>query len=178
MGERVDRFQEFVDLLLRLRAEDDVTASGRWFSTAGARTLPPLRRTPYVVAANGPRSLRYAARVGDGWVTTGPTVDTVEAWFAGLEKARQVYEAELSALGRIGDDLPRYLLLDSAPHLSAVGRVSLSSVDFFTELVGRAGQLGFTDVVTHWPRTDEPYAASTDVLEAVARDVIPALQAS
>ena len=176
VGERVERFQEFVDLLLRLRAEDHVTDEGRWFSTAGARTLPPLQRTPYVVAANGPRSLRYAARVGDGWVTTGPTVDTVEEWFAGLDKARQVYEAELSALERTGDDLPRYLLLDSAPHLSAAGRVSLSSVDFFTELVGRAGELGFTDVVAHWPRSEEPYAASTAVLEAVASDVIPGLQ--
>ena len=175
--ERVDRFQEFVDLLVRLREEDHVDADGRWFSTADARTLPTLRRTPYVVAANGPRSLRYAARVGDGWVTTGPTVDGVDAWFAGLDEARTVYEAELAALGRSGDDLPRFLLLDSAPHLSAAGRVSLSSVEFFTDLVGRAAELGFTDVVTHWPRPDEPYAATTAVLEAVASDVIPGLQA-
>ncbi len=178
VGERVDRFQEFVDLLLRLRAEDDVTAQGRWFSTAGARTLPRLRRTPYVVAANGPRSLRYAARVGDGWVTTGPTVDSVEAWFAGLDEARRVYEAELAVLDRSEDDVPRYLLLDSAPHLSPAGRVSLSSVDFFTDLVGRAAELGFTDVVTHWPRDDEPYAASMAVLERVASDVIPGLRSS
>ncbi len=176
VGERVDRFQEFVDLLVRLRDEDHVGASGRWFSTEDARTLPTLARTPYIVAANGPRSLRYAARVGDGWVTTGPTVDGVEAWFAGLDEARTVYERELDALGRSDAGLPRYLLLDSAPHLSAAGRVSLSSVGFFTELVGRAGELGFTDVVTHWPRSEEPYAASTAVLEAVASTVIPGLQ--
>jgi alkanesulfonate monooxygenase SsuD/methylene tetrahydromethanopterin reductase-like flavin-dependent oxidoreductase (luciferase family) len=172
--ERVDRFQEFVDLLVRLRDDDHVSSEGRWFSTADARTLPALRRTPYLVAANGPRSLRYAARVGDGWVTTGPTVDSVEAWFAGLDEAREVYEAELAAQGRDGG--PRYLLLDAAPHLSAAERVSLSSVGFFTELVGRAGELGFTDVVTHWPRAEAPYAASMDVLEAVARDVMPHLR--
>lgn len=176
VGERVDRFQEFVDLLVRLREEDHVTASGRWFSADDARTLPPLRRTPYVVAANGRRSLRYAARVGDGWVTTGPTVEDVEEWFAGLAEASAFYEDELYARGRAEQGLPRYLLLDSAPHLSAAGRTSLSSVEFFTDLVGRAGELGFTDVVTHWPRTEEPYAASTAVLEAVARDVLPGLK--
>ncbi len=176
--ERVDRFQEFVDLLLRLRDDDHVDAEGRWFSVADARTLPPLRRTPCLVAANGPRSLRYAARVGDGWVTTGPTVDGVDAWFAGLAEARTTYEAALDAVGRTDDDLPRYLLLDSAPHLSAAGRVSLSSVDLFADLVGRAGELGFTDVVTHWPREGDPYAASTDVLEAVAADVIPGLRSA
>jgi len=177
LRERVDRFQEFVDLLVRLREEDHVTAEGRWFSTDDARTLPALRRTPYLVAANGPRSLRYAAHVGDGWVTTGPTTESVDAWFAGLAEARTTFEAELVAQGRDPRDVPRYLNLDSAPHLSGAGRVSLASVDFFTELVGRAGELGFTDVVTHWPRAESPYAASTAVLETVARDVMPALRA-
>jgi alkanesulfonate monooxygenase SsuD/methylene tetrahydromethanopterin reductase-like flavin-dependent oxidoreductase (luciferase family) len=172
VGERVDRFQELVDLLVRLRDEDHVTAEGRWFSTSDARTLPTLRRTPYLVAANGPRSLRYAARVGDGWVTTGPTVDGVDAWFAGLDTARRTYEDALAAAGR-DDAPPRYLLLDSAPHATAAGRTSLSSVAFFTDLVGRAGELGFTDVVTHWPRDEEPYAAPLAVLEAVAAEVLP-----
>ena len=177
LGERVERFQAFVDLLVRLRDEDHVSAEGRWFSTADARTLPPLRRTPYLVAANGPRSLRYATRVGDGWVTTGPTVDSVEAWLAGLDEARTTYEAELAALGR-DDAPPRYLLLDAPAHAASAKRTALSSVGFFSELVGRAGELGFTDVVTHWPRAEEPYAASTAVLEAVAAEVLPELRAT
>src|SRR6476661_8657280 len=35
--ERVDRFQEFVELLVRLRTGDHVDADGRWFSTHDAR---------------------------------------------------------------------------------------------------------------------------------------------
>ena len=31
-------------------------------------------------------------------------------------------------------------------------------------MVGRATALGFTDVVTHWPRDGDPYAGSEDVL--------------
>ena len=38
----------------------------------------------------------------------------------------------------------------------------------FEEMVGRAGDLGFTDVVTHWPRAEGPYAGSEAVLEEVA----------
>jgi len=162
--ERVDRFQEDVDLLLRLRAEDHVDADGRWFSVRDARTLPPLARTPLLVAGNGPRSVRYAARVGDGWVTTGPPADTVEEWVAGLAAASRVLDEALE-----GRELPRYVLLDSAGTLfGGDGRTSLSSVEFFTDLVGRVGELGFTDAITHWPRPEPPYAASERVLEQVA----------
>lgn len=162
--ERVDRFQENVDLLLRLRAEDHVDAEGRWFSVAGARTLPGLARTPLLVAGNGPRSVRYAARVGDGWVTTGPSTDSVEDWLSGLAESTRVLDEALE-----GRPLPRYVLLDSAGTLhGGPGRTALSSTAFFTDLVGRVAELGFTDAVTHWPRPTAPYAASEQVLEEVA----------
>ena len=162
--ERVDRFQEDVDLLVRLRTEDHVDADGRWFSVRDARTLPGLERTPLLVAGNGPRSVRYAARVGDGWVTTGPSTGTVEEWLAGLATSARVLDDALE--GRV---LPRYVLLDSAGTLfGGAGRMSLSSVEFFTDLVGRVGELGFTDAITHWPRPEAPYAADERVLEQVA----------
>jgi len=174
VGERVARFQEFVQTLVALRDGDRVSTTGRWFGTAEARTLPGLDRTPLLVAANGPRSVRFAAAVGDGWVTTGGPADSTDAWFAGLAEAVAVFEEAVATSGR--GDLARYLLLDSAPQLGGAGRTSLSSVDHFTELTGRASELGFTDVVTHWPRPDSPYAASEAVLEVVAQEVLPGLQ--
>jgi hypothetical protein len=42
----------------------------------------------------------------------------------------------------------------------------------FEEMVGRAEGLGFTDVITHWPRPDGPYAGSVAVLEDVAATVV------
>ena len=42
--------------------------------------------------------------------------------------------------------------------------------------MGRAAELGFTDVITHWPRDDDPYKGTRDVLEQVAADVIPGLR--
>jgi len=166
--ERVDRFQEFVELLVRLRTEDHVDAGGRWFSVRDARTLPPLRDVPLVVAANGPRSLRFAARTGDAWVTTGSRVETLEEWWTGLAEARGTVDEALVAAGRDPDSFSRYLNLDSSPQFS------LSSRGVFEEMVGRAEGLGFTDVITHWPRPDGPYAGSVGVLEDVAAHLVSA----
>ena len=58
--------------------------------------------------------------------------------------------------------MDRYLCLDASPVYS------LSSADAFADAVGRAAALGFTDVVTHWPRESSWYAGDEAVLEAVA----------
>ncbi|GMA86401.1 hypothetical protein GCM10025868_16510 [Angustibacter aerolatus] len=50
---------------------------------------------------------------------------------------------------------------------------SLSSADAFTEAVGRARELGFTDVVTHWPREHGEYAGDERVLDEVAQHLDP-----
>jgi len=163
--ERVDRFQEFVELLVRLRTDDHVTSEGTWFSAYDARTLPPLRDVPLIVAGNGPRSVRFAARRGDAWVTTGGKAGTLEEWFTGLAESTRVLDEALEAGGRT--DFRRYLNLDSAPVFS------LESAGRFEEMTGRAAEIGFTDVITHWPRATTPYAGSVDVLEQVAAEVLP-----
>jgi alkanesulfonate monooxygenase SsuD/methylene tetrahydromethanopterin reductase-like flavin-dependent oxidoreductase (luciferase family) len=152
--------------LVRLRTEDHVDADGRWFSARDARTLPALHDVPLVVAANGPRSLRFAARTGDAWVTTGSKVETADEWWTGLDAARRTVEEALVAAGRDPGTFPRYLSLDSSP------QYSLTSRGLFEEMVGRAESLGFTDVITHWPRPDGPYAGSVTVLEDVAATVV------
>ncbi len=62
--------------------------------------------------------------------------------------------------------VPTYLSLDAA------GPYTLSSIAYLTDAVGRAGELGFTDVIVHWPRPDGPYAGDESVLETVAADIL------
>ncbi len=102
--------------------------------------------------------------MGDHWAEGG----TLEEWWTGLDAARHTLEETLVAVGREPASFPRYLNLDSSPQFS------LTSRGVFEEMVGRAEGLGFTDVITHWPRTDGPYAGSVAVLEDVAA-VLPTL---
>jgi alkanesulfonate monooxygenase SsuD/methylene tetrahydromethanopterin reductase-like flavin-dependent oxidoreductase (luciferase family) len=174
LKERVARFHEFAALLDRVLSEDDVSADGRWYSARGVRTLPgPVRgagtphRVPLVVAANGPKSIRLAAERGDGWMTYGGKAETDEQWWAIIARLSATVDEALDARGRDRHTLDRYLSLDSAPTFS------LSSVGTFEDAVGRAAELGFTDVITHRPRPNVPYAGNLATLEAVAAEVLP-----
>jgi alkanesulfonate monooxygenase SsuD/methylene tetrahydromethanopterin reductase-like flavin-dependent oxidoreductase (luciferase family) len=167
--ERFDRLSEFTELLDRLLTQDHISYRGTYFSAVDARTLPgPLQRPriPFVMAANGPRSLRLAVEHGAGWVTTGPKVETLDQWWAALAVLGGRLDEALATAGRDSATLERHLNLDSSPQFA------LSSVGAFEEMVGRAGELGFTDVITHWPRSVGPYAGDVAVLEAVATQVI------
>jgi hypothetical protein len=42
--------------------------------------------------------------------------------------------------------------------------------------VGRAADLGFTDVITHWPRSSQPFEGVRATLDTVVADVIPRLR--
>jgi len=177
LRDRVARFHEFTRLLDRLLTEDHVTADGRFYAARDVRTLPgPVRggdagsRVPLVVAANGPRSIDLAVERGDAWMTYGGNADSDEEWWALVAgHSRRVDEA-LEAAGRQASGFGRYLNLDSAPTFS------LTSATVFEDAVGRAADLGFTDVITHWPRATEPFRGTRDVLDVVASDVIPRLR--
>jgi alkanesulfonate monooxygenase SsuD/methylene tetrahydromethanopterin reductase-like flavin-dependent oxidoreductase (luciferase family) len=173
--QRVDRFAEFLELLDRLLRDDRVSWSGAYFSAVDARSTPgPVQRPrpPLVVAANGPRTLRLAARYGDGWVTTGAqALDSAEQWWRSVAEASTAFDAALADAGRGADDVDRYLSLDSSP------TYSMSSADAFADAVGRARELGFTDVVAHWPRASSWYAGDEKALETVA-GLLPRLRVS
>jgi alkanesulfonate monooxygenase SsuD/methylene tetrahydromethanopterin reductase-like flavin-dependent oxidoreductase (luciferase family) len=174
-GERVDRFAEFLELLDLLLRGDRITWTGSYFATVDARSTPgPVQRPrpPFVVAANGPRALRLAARYGDGWVTTGgQALDSADEWWSSVGRTSSMFSEALAEAGRPADAVDRYLSLDSSPVFS------MSSADAFTDAVGRAAALGFTDVVTHWPRASGWYAGDEKVLETVA-GLLPRLRVS
>ena len=153
--QRADRFEEFVELLDTLLTDDRTTWRGEHYEAVDARSTPGCvqqPRVPFVIAANGPRGIALAERLGDGWITTGPQVDDLDSWWRGVAELSNRYEG--------GGD--RYVMLDSAPVFS------LSSASFFEDQLGRARELGFTDAITHWPRPRSWYAGDEAVLDEVA----------
>ena len=123
-----------------------------------------------LLAANGPRMIEFAARSGDGWITTGPSEEgrTQDEWWRGVAEMSARFDDAVAAAGR--EQVVRCLSLDAAPVYS------LSSRDAFSDAVGRAAELGFTDVVVHWPRSGEPYQGQETVLEDIAAELLPSVQ--
>ncbi len=175
-GERVAKFAEFVEALDLLLTQPSTTYDGAWFRAVDARMVPGCvqqPRLPFVVAANGPRAMRVVARHGQGWATTGvtPSEDGPTRWWAALPDAIGRLEDALAAAGRKPDDVERFLSVDAS------GAFALDSVEQLRDVIGRAEHLGFAEIVVHWPRPEGVYAGDDRVLEQVATDVLPQLDA-
>jgi alkanesulfonate monooxygenase SsuD/methylene tetrahydromethanopterin reductase-like flavin-dependent oxidoreductase (luciferase family) len=175
-GERVAKFAEFVEALDLLHTQPSTTYDGAWFRAVDARMVPGCvqqPRLPFVVAANGPRAMRVVARHGQGWATTGvtPSEDGPTRWWAALPDAIGRLEDALAAAGRKPGDVERFLSVDAS------GAFALDSVEQLRDVIGRAEHLGFAEIVVHWPRPDGVYAGDESVLEQVATDVLPQLDA-
>ncbi|NUO56598.1 MAG: LLM class flavin-dependent oxidoreductase [Hamadaea sp.] len=146
--QRFERFAEFVELLYRLLREGRVTFDGAYYQAVDARC--EVSDLPLVVAAEGPRGIKLAQKYGDAWVAGGEVTEDVEAWWASVE--------------RLSDRNPvsttRFLILDPRS-----ATYSLSSVEYFVDAVERAERLGFTDVLTHWPRESSWFTGDEAVLD-------------
>ena len=103
-----------------------------------------------------------SAAVRTGWATTGPASGGApDDWWAGVERAHRTFTEVLESQGRHPDEVDRYLSVDA-------GSYALASLDDFLRAHERARAIGFTDLVTHWPRLEGVYAGDERVLEAVA----------
>jgi alkanesulfonate monooxygenase SsuD/methylene tetrahydromethanopterin reductase-like flavin-dependent oxidoreductase (luciferase family) len=170
---RSRRFAEFVELLDALLTNEKTTWHGDYYTAVEARNAPGCvqqPRIPFVVAANGPKAMRLATRFGQGWITTGARRGgTLEEWWTGVADAAARFDEALAESDRPPGDIRRFLQTDAAP-VSA-----LSSVESYRDFLGRAEELGFTDMVAPWPRPEGVFAADEATLEAVAAEVLPTL---
>ncbi|MGW4443757.1 LLM class flavin-dependent oxidoreductase [Streptomyces sp. NPDC004682] len=169
--ERADRFAEFVALLDRLLTEGAVTEEGRFYSAVEARDIPGCvqrPRLPFAVAATGPRGLRLAARYGQAWVTTGdPKLyengtpeQSVEALRGQIAKLGEA----CAEAGRDVAELDKILLTGFTPDRTG----PLQSLDAFVDFAGRHRDLGFDEIVIHWPIPDSDFAADQKIFERIA----------
>jgi alkanesulfonate monooxygenase SsuD/methylene tetrahydromethanopterin reductase-like flavin-dependent oxidoreductase (luciferase family) len=166
--ERSERFREFVELTDRLLREPETTYLGSFYSVRDARTYPGCvqrPRVPMAIAASGRRGMRLAARFAETWVTNGDRtrpgpVDAAQGARDVREQINLLEDACIEA-GRDPAELSRLVL--TGPILMS----GLSSVDEFDDTVGRYAAIGVTDLVVHWPRAEEPYAADYSTFERI-----------
>jgi alkanesulfonate monooxygenase SsuD/methylene tetrahydromethanopterin reductase-like flavin-dependent oxidoreductase (luciferase family) len=176
--ERADRFGDFVPLLDRLLTEGAVTERGTFYAAQEARNIPGCvqrPRLPFAVAATGPRGLKLAARYGQAWVTTGDP----KLYETGTsEQSREALRGQIEKLGKACEEtgrdvarLDKILLTGFTPEQNTV----LTSLDSFVDFAGRHRDLGFTEIVIHWPIPDSVFAADQAVFEAIATEAVSLL---
>jgi alkanesulfonate monooxygenase SsuD/methylene tetrahydromethanopterin reductase-like flavin-dependent oxidoreductase (luciferase family) len=166
------RYREFVELLDGLLTNERFDYSGEYYTAVDARNAPGCvqrPRTPFILAANGPRAMALAARHGQGWVTLGTARDSLEAWWKSLAELSARFDEALAAESRDRAAVRRFLQTDAAPVFS------LSSTECYRDFLGRANELGFTDVLAPWPRAEGPFAGDESILDTVATEVLPTL---
>lgn len=150
----------------------DTEWQGRELSFTGIETLPlpPGRRPPHLMlAAHGPRGLDLVARKADGWSTYGGPQSrdlTGDDYWAEVTRQRERLVAACETHDRDPATVRMSLLLGFG-HLRP-----LASVEAYVDAVGRATQIGFTELAVYWPDADpdSPLHADPEVLrEGVAR---------
>ena len=168
VDERAARFAEFVELTDLLLREPAASFAGRYYSADEARTHPGCvqrPRIPFALAAVGPRGMGLAATYADTWVTTGPRRGG--APLAAAEGARAVreqmdrLEAVCEQQARDPGSLGRLVL--TGPALDP----GLGSPAAFDDTLASYSDAGVTDLVVHWPRDRDPYAADPAVFERI-----------
>lgn len=171
--ERADRFGEFVPLLDRLLTEGTVSQRGAFYTAEEARNLPGCvqrPRLPFAVAATGPRGLRLAARHGQAWVTTGDPklyeTGTPQQSDEALRRQLEGLAAACAEAGRDVAELDKILLTGFTPDRAR----PLESLDAFVDFAGRHRDLGFTEIVVHWPIPGSDFAAGQAVFEKIATE--------
>jgi hypothetical protein len=96
---------------------------------------------------------------GDAKANAGGTPEESRAGLAGqIAKLAVACEQE----GREPSGIRKVLLTGFTPD------APLASVDAFVDFAGRHAELGFDEIVLHWPIPDSPFAADFSVFEQVA----------
>jgi alkanesulfonate monooxygenase SsuD/methylene tetrahydromethanopterin reductase-like flavin-dependent oxidoreductase (luciferase family) len=171
--ERANRFAEFVPLLDRLLTQESVSYEGDFYAAHEARNIPGCvqrPRLPFAVAATGPRGLALAARHGQAWVTTGdPKLyenGTSEQSFRAIRGQAEKLADACAEIGRDAAEMDKILLTGFTPDRAR----PLDSLDAFVDFAGRHRELGFTEIVIHWPVPETVFAAEEKVFEQIAMD--------
>jgi alkanesulfonate monooxygenase SsuD/methylene tetrahydromethanopterin reductase-like flavin-dependent oxidoreductase (luciferase family) len=165
--ERVARFQEAVELITLLMAQDRTTYAGRFYHLDDAPLEPrPIQqpRIPILIAAHRPRMLAIAARYADQWDTFAEMPSTAtDGVTTTLADRVRALDAACLAIGRDPSDIRRSTW--------ATADV-LESEATYLDFIRHHQAIGFTDFATVLPSTDR-----MATLRHIARTVIPALRA-
>jgi alkanesulfonate monooxygenase SsuD/methylene tetrahydromethanopterin reductase-like flavin-dependent oxidoreductase (luciferase family) len=175
--ELATRFEEFVTVLDALLREPAVSHRGAHYTVDDARMIPGCvqqPRVPLALAAGGSRTMAVAARLADMWITHAGTLGAV-ADPAQLDAKLRAQSDTLARACEAADRDPASL--DRCYMAGFEPERPLRSTDAFVAFVDRLRTFGFTDVVVHHPRADDPARDDPpEIIDEIAAVVLPRLR--
>jgi len=152
---RGKRFDESIAVLRKLWTGDLVEHHGRFFDFPHVQMRPvPRQPIPIYVGGMSPAALRRAARLGDGWVGAGQTVDDALTTVAQLNQLR-------AEAGRASEPFDMIVPLTGPPQVDELKRLRDAGV---------GGAVNYPFTVTIGPTST--IAQKRAQLERFANDVI------
>ncbi|MEY4164507.1 MAG: hypothetical protein RL419_349 [Actinomycetota bacterium] len=149
--ERVDRFEEAIEIIVRLLSEERVTFSGQHFSITDAPCEPkPVQSPlPLLVGTGGPRMLKLTARWANEWNTWG-SPESAGAVLKRLEQACESVGRDPASVHKTVQALV-FLVDDDkkAAELRAImptDRAVIGNVGELQDVVDRYREAGFDEV--------------------------------
>ena len=136
-AERAGRMNEGLEIIRRLWEGESVTFHGKHFHVEGARLSPlPVQRPPIWVGGFGPAAVRRAARLGDGYIGTGPMKPLADGYAAELRAGGKDASTARLAGGHfwliVAND-PEKSWREIAPHVRY-------QINLYNEWLTKAGQ--------------------------------------
>jgi alkanesulfonate monooxygenase SsuD/methylene tetrahydromethanopterin reductase-like flavin-dependent oxidoreductase (luciferase family) len=179
--ERIQRFQEFVEIVDEMLRNPTTTYDGHYYKVQGAVISPrPVQqpRPPLTLAAHSPASLKIVATYADTWNSLGGEAQSFEAELAITHRRNQMLDEYCAELGRNPQTIRRSLL-----SRFTLGR-PFASLDAFHNFIGRYREIGINDFIFAWMSEEwralvpeGKVAFDRDTLERIATEAIPALRA-
>ena len=175
-AERTERLAEQLAILDRALRGEPVDHAGTHYRAQVTIAAPIQRpRPPFIIAAQGPKTMRLVAQYADAWNTLGgqptwqPRVTTDDA-LASLRTQMTQLDAACAAIGRDPKAIRRSL------YAYRVDPPPFASVDVFTDYVGRHREIGIEEFIFYWPSDPATRAERERVLERVSSEVLPTLR--
>jgi alkanesulfonate monooxygenase SsuD/methylene tetrahydromethanopterin reductase-like flavin-dependent oxidoreductase (luciferase family) len=167
-SERHQRFVEFTRFLDVLLRESATTLQGTFYRVVDSRQIPGAvqsPRPPIYLSALGPKTMALAAEIADGWVSLANAASSEPgATFSSVKRQVDTMNETLAQRGVANRSIERVFLDfegDENP---------LASFEGFIDWAGRYHELGFDELVVHWPVADSQFDNDPEVFERIATE--------
>ena len=176
--ERVDRFEEAIQIVRLLLDEDRTTFDGTYYSVADAPSDPsPVQdQLPILVGTSGPRMCRITAQYAQEWNTWGgpdKAAENVKVFNAACEKVGvdpSSKHTSVQALFFFTDD---QAAIDGALAGPMGDRSIAGSDDRIVEAIGQYAALGFDEVIVPDFTIGKTPQDRTEAYERFMADIVP-----